>query len=235
MLLQQNPDPLSLFEDGARLTSRSMHLIPRAFIRQPSGLRLDLLNPDPQGWTDEDLATGLSRTYRWGGYSVWPLPYSVAQHSLAVVALYHARVAKLGLAQPTGMQLLRELLHDADEALIGGFDAISPIKPILGDGYARIVEGLQRAVFARYGLTDWTPAEAQCHRYADHQAAASEAVHIAGWSGYEVLDLLNIGIKPMSRDPLAALYRCKAWKPWPPTVAGERFLAQLKNLQALRG
>ena len=29
--------------------------------------RLDLLNPDPQAWTDDDLAAGLSRTMRWGG------------------------------------------------------------------------------------------------------------------------------------------------------------------------
>jgi hypothetical protein len=53
----------------------------------PSGRRLDLLNPDPWAWTDNDLATGLSRTYRWAGYSAWDLPLSVAQHSLTVPAL----------------------------------------------------------------------------------------------------------------------------------------------------
>lgn len=232
MLLQQNA---SLFVEQVRHSPEPMHLIPRAFIRQPSGRHLNLLDPDPHGWTDEDLATGLSRTYRWGGHSVWPLPYSVAQHSLAVVELYRARAAKQGLPAPTPMQLLRELLHDADEALIGGFDAISPIKPILGDGYAQIVEGLQRAIAERYGLADWSPEEKRIHSFADHQAAASEAVHIAGWSGDEVLSLLNIGITPMKRDPLAAVYRCKGWKPWPPTVAAERFLALLKNLQAVRG
>jgi hypothetical protein len=39
----------------------------RAWVLLPSGRRLDLLNPDPQAWTDHDLAVGLSRTYRWGG------------------------------------------------------------------------------------------------------------------------------------------------------------------------
>ena len=39
----------------------------RAWILLPSGRRLDLLAPDPASWTDEDLAIGLSRTYRWGG------------------------------------------------------------------------------------------------------------------------------------------------------------------------
>ncbi len=39
----------------------------RAFVLLKSGRRLDLLNPDPQAWTDGDLAAGLSRTMRWGG------------------------------------------------------------------------------------------------------------------------------------------------------------------------
>ena len=59
----------------------------RAWILLPSGGRLNLLAPDPTSWTDSDLAIGLSRTYRWGGYSAWDLPLSVAQHSLTVLAL----------------------------------------------------------------------------------------------------------------------------------------------------
>jgi hypothetical protein len=42
-------------------------------VRMPSGKRLDLLNPAPDDWEDEDLALGLARTYRWGGHSAWPL------------------------------------------------------------------------------------------------------------------------------------------------------------------
>ncbi len=38
----------------------------RAFVLLKSKRRLDLLNPDPQAWTDNDLAAGLSRTMRWG-------------------------------------------------------------------------------------------------------------------------------------------------------------------------
>ena len=41
----------------------------RAWILLPSGKQLDLLAPDPWAWTDDDLAIGLSRTYRWAGYS----------------------------------------------------------------------------------------------------------------------------------------------------------------------
>ena len=38
----------------------------RAWVRMPSGKRLDLLNPTPFDWDDADLALGLARTYRWG-------------------------------------------------------------------------------------------------------------------------------------------------------------------------
>ncbi len=39
---------------------------PRAFVLLKSRRQLDLLNPDPHAWTDDDLAAGLSRTMRWG-------------------------------------------------------------------------------------------------------------------------------------------------------------------------
>src|ERR687885_2839863 len=87
----------------------------RAWVRLPSGRRLDLLSPTPLDWTDEDLAIGLSRTFRWGGHSVWPgAPLSVAQHSLAVLALRRSRARPpLSVAEQR-----RELLHDAEEGLI---------------------------------------------------------------------------------------------------------------------
>ena len=34
---------------------------PRAFVLLKSRRQLDLLNPDPHAWTDDDLAAGLSR------------------------------------------------------------------------------------------------------------------------------------------------------------------------------
>lgn len=44
-------------------------LLPRAWMRLPSGAHLDLIDPDPGAWTDGDLAARLSRTARWGGES----------------------------------------------------------------------------------------------------------------------------------------------------------------------
>ena len=40
---------------------------PRAFILLQSGNRLDLLDPLPDAWTDEDLAIGLSLSNGWYG------------------------------------------------------------------------------------------------------------------------------------------------------------------------
>lgn len=202
------------------------HLIPRAYVRQRSGLHLNLLDPSPESWTDEDLAIGLSRTYRWGGHSVWPLPLSVAQHSLTVLALF-----KTSSKTPVSKsEALRELLHDADEALIGGFDPISPLKPLLGSAYATLAERLQNAVLARYNIHPWDSVQYKSHKHADNLAGASEAVHVAGWKVEEVHDLLNIGLNPLKTDPLVEIYDCKPWEPWKPNLAAKRYLEVLTEL-----
>ncbi|MFS2018588.1 phosphohydrolase [Massilia sp. CT11-108] len=198
----------------------------RAWVRMPSGKRLDLLNPTPFDWDDSDLALGLARTYRWGGHSAWPLPLSVAQHSIAVMLLRRA-------ASPTPLAAvveLRELLHDAEEGLLG-FDAVAPIKPFLGEGFRALTRRLEQAVFLRYRLPAWTPAEHQLHKRADRLAAASEAVHVAGWSAQEVRTTLKIRSAVLAHDPLVDVYGCAPWEPWPPGVAAERFLAALEQLQ----
>jgi len=199
----------------------------RAWVRMPSGKRLDLLNPTPFDWDDADLALGLARTYRWGGHSAWPLPLSVAQHSIAVMLLRQAA----GPRPLSAEHLLRELLHDAEEGLLG-FDAVSPLKPFLGDGFRALTRRLEQAVFVRYGLPPWTPVEHARHKRADRLAAASEAVHVAGWSLGEVRAHLKIRAAVLADDPLAAAYGCRPWEPWPPQVAAERFLAELARLRA---
>ncbi len=93
---------------------------PRAWIRLPSGRHLDLVNPQPDAWLDCDLAARLSRTYRWGGESTWPVPLSVAQHSLSVLALRRAWAP----SPLSPGEALLELLHDAEEGFLG--DCIRP-------------------------------------------------------------------------------------------------------------
>jgi hypothetical protein len=199
----------------------------RAWVRMPSGRRLDLLDPTPFDWEDADLALGLARTYRWGGHSAWPLPLSVAQHSLTVMHLRR-------ILSPPGLSPLaelRELLHDAEEGLLG-FDAISVIKPFLGDGFKALTTRLERAVFLRYGLPEWSGKEFAIHKRADRLAAASEAVHVVGWTAEEVRKTLKITSVPLSVDPLVDVYGGTPWEPWPPALACARFLAELDRLKA---
>ncbi|WP_374040867.1 phosphohydrolase [Massilia sp. erpn] len=197
----------------------------RAWVRMPSGKRLDLLDPTPFDWDDADLALGLARTYRWGGHSAWPLPLSVAQHSITVMQL-----RRLWSATPLDpVTELRELLHDAEEGLLG-FDCISVLKPFLGESFRELSQRLETAVFRRYGLPAWTRAEHRVHKRADRIAAASEAVHVVGWSRQEVRGILKIRSEPVQDDPLQALYGGRPWEPWPPDLAQERFLAELKRL-----
>lgn len=198
----------------------------RAWVRMPSGKRLDLLNPTPFDWDDADLALGLARTYRWGGHSAWPLPLSVAQHSITVMLLRRAASA----TPLAPLVELRELLHDAEEGLLG-FDALSVIKPFLGDGFRALTARLEQVVFLRYALPSWTAREHAAHKRADRLAAASEAVHVAGWSQEEVRHTLKISAPIIHDDPLVALYGGTAWEPWAPGLAAERFLTELNRLQ----
>jgi len=202
----------------------------RAWVRLPSGKRLDLLNPTPFDWEDTDLALGLARTYRWGGHSAWPLPLSVAQHSLLVLAL-HRRLSQN--ASDSRVEL-RELLHDADEGLLG-FDCISVVKPFLGEAYRTLTMRLEQAVTIRYGLPPWTPAEKRAHKRADRIAAATEAVHIVGWTPEEVRNTLRIPYTALVTDPLCDVYDGKQWEPWAPALAAERFLAELERLTGVNG
>ena len=203
----------------------------RAWVRMPSERRLDLLDPTPFDWEDSDLALGLARTYRWGGHTAWPRPLSVAQHSLTVMHLRAAACKATGI-ELAPLAALRELLHDAEEGLLG-FDCISPLKPFLGEAFKALTLKLEAAVFIRYGLPQWTPKEYAAHKLADRLAAASEAVHIAGWSPKEVLHTLKITVPPLNDDPLQAIYGGAAWEPWPPALANERFLAELDRLKTL--
>ena len=197
----------------------------RAWVRLGSGRRLDLLDLRPDAWTDEDLATGLARTYRWGGHSCWELPLSVAQHSLAVLAI-RERMEGRGLA-PTAA--LRELLHDADEGLLG-FDCITPLKPQLGEAYGRLTGLLRATIAERYRLSPWESEEHLLHKRADRLAATSEALHVAGWSRAEIHEEFGPA-EILTDDPLPPVApQLRPWEPWPPALAARLFRERLRTL-----
>jgi hypothetical protein len=51
-------------------------------------------------------------------------------------------------------EALRELLHDAEEGLIG-FDPISPLKPHLGTAFKSVTDRLRTAIDERYRVPAW--------------------------------------------------------------------------------
>jgi hypothetical protein len=195
----------------------------RAWVRMPSGRRIDLFEPTFADIDDADLAVGLSRTFRWGGHSVWPWPLSVAQHSLLVLQI------RRNQSQLSPDAELREILHDAEEGLLG-FDPISPLKPILGKPFLDLMEHMQRVLFAKYGVSWWDKAGKLEHKKADILAAASEAIHVAGWSSDEVRSVLGIAMIPLQDDPLVAIYGGVPWEPWTAEVAKTRYLQELNAI-----
>ncbi len=198
----------------------------RAWVRLGSGRRPDLLNPQPDQWTDQDLAMGLSRTYRWGGHSKFDAPLTVAQHSLTVLALLQQMQPLQSL---TPSEALRELLHDAEEGFLD-FDPIGPLKPHLGDEFHALAGRLRAAISRRYALPDWRMDDYILHKRADHLAGASEAIEVAGWEYDELHETLNIHLAPLRHDPLPLLDGLQPWEPWPARRAAALFLHKLREL-----
>ena len=197
----------------------------RAWVLLKSGRRINLLQPTATDWEDEDLALGLSRTYRWGGHSAWDLPLSVAQHSLTVLAIREA----IETRSLSDAEVLRELLHGAEEGLLS-WDPISPIKPYLGPEYHSLASAVTTAIAQRYRLPAWTQEAYAAHKHADRLAAASEAFHVVGWSISEIREQLEIDLAPLSDDPVRPPDGMRPWEPWPPKLAASLFLAKLRSL-----
>ena len=149
---------------------------PRAWQRMLSGRRLDLLDPTPMDIEIEDIAHGLAFVARWNGQTVGDWPYSVAEHSLLVEAIF----ARIEPKAPPKWRLAA-LLHDAPEYVIG--DMISPVKAAVGPGYGALDERLTAAIHIRFGLPDAVPTTVKKKiKAADRVSAWMEATQIAGFS-----------------------------------------------------
>ena len=152
---------------------------PRAWQRMLSGRRLDLLDPTPVDIEIEDIAHGLAFVARWNGQTEGDYPYSVAEHSLLVEALF-SRLCPTASPQ----EQLTALLHDAPEYVIG--DMISPVKAAVGPSYGELDKRLSAAIHIRFGLPALTPAKLKKQiKKADLVSAWMEATQIAGFTEAE--------------------------------------------------
>ena len=191
---------------------------PRAWQRMFSGRRLDLLDPSPLDVEIEDIAHGLARVARWNGQTVGDHPFSVAQHSIAVVAITTALSPQIG-----SVGQLAALLHDAPEYVIG--DMISPFKAVISVEYLEVERRLARAIHRRFGLPDILPdSSAITIKVADRIAAFHEATKLAGFDHTEARRLF--GQPRISGERLDL-------EPWPTAEAEERFRAQFNVFSAL--
>ncbi len=191
---------------------------PRAWQRMLSGRRLDLLDPTPMDIEIEDIAHGLAFVARWNGQTRGDWPYSVAEHSLLVEALFHRANPKAGARWQ-----LAALLHDAPEYVIG--DMISPVKAAVGPGYGALDERLTAAVHLRFGLPATVPALIKkAIKSADCISAWLEAVQIAGFSEAEADRLFG--------RPESALLRGLEIRLRPPAAVRADFVSRHRDLLA---
>lgn len=141
-----------------------------------SGRRLDLADPSPLDIEVEDIAHGLARVARWNGQTHGDHSFSVAQHSLLVLAIFEALYPKASVEHR-----LFALLHDGAEYVVG--DLISPFKALVGTAYKGLEERLLSAIMLSVGLTgDLAKHPHAKVKRADRIAAYFEATELAGFS-----------------------------------------------------
>jgi hypothetical protein len=128
----------------------------------PDGREISLLAPDPGLIRLDDVALGLARQFRWGGFGVKCL--TVAEH--CVMAAQAALYRNLALATAA-----KALLHDGHEFLVRdlapGMKRVLPEYEVLA---ARIQEAIERAL----GVEAATAEEADAIREIDEALRLKE-------------------------------------------------------------
>lgn len=187
-----------------------------------SGLRLNLLEPDPASICIEDISHALSNLCRFTGHTT--KFYSVAEHSLRASVFICEKLAWGGegtekipkLSTDTSLAL-ETLLHDATEAYLG--DVSSPLKAQLPE-YRLIERNLDLTIRQKFGLP-LTQSEWVTH--ADLVMLATEKRDLVPGAINEHWDYLE-GINPLKSKII----------PLPPHSAKMHFLSNFKNLISLK-
>lgn len=138
------------------------------YIATYSGIRFDLLNPDPKSVRIGDIAHSLSLLCRFNGHI--RKFYSVAEHCCAVAAACPDEAKVYGL------------LHDAAEAYIG--DITRPLKRILGAFIAEIENRVHWAILSAFGVPPPTASVARALAIADDAALLAERRDLLPGAGH---------------------------------------------------
>lgn len=102
-----------------------------------TGKLVDILNPEAGPFVVDDIASGLSKTCRFGGQTKDDVFYSVAEHSVLVRDIVAAWTDDAALVWAA-------LHHDDAEAYIG--DIPKPMKPVLGRAWKSLQWEWDRAL-----------------------------------------------------------------------------------------
>lgn len=118
-----------------------------------SGNLVDILNPQPDQISDQDIIRGLSRLPRYNGQTNLDVMWTVADHLLVCDRVASVIYPLLYRRDPHFRRAV--LLHDATEYLTG--DNPSPLKSAFAsmgirDGYNKLVARIDQAVFTKFGL-----------------------------------------------------------------------------------
>lgn len=107
-----------------------------------SGRKFYPLDPRPEDFAIEDIATGLAREPRWNGQT--DNTYSVAEHSVLVARLLPVEYQLVGL------------LHDASEAYMK--DLPGPIKHLTAlAAYREIENSVQKVIYNAFDVEPLSP------------------------------------------------------------------------------
>jgi len=107
------------------------------------GQEIDLNNPRPSDIDLNDILHALSHINRYNGHTIQP--YSVAQHTLAMVMFMEAKKSRFAATQAA-------LIHDFPEYLLG--DITTPLKRLLGPEYDALTMRLENAICKRFDVLD---------------------------------------------------------------------------------
>ena len=163
-----------------------------------SGIKFYPMDPKPDDILIEDIAHALSLQCRFNGH-VREF-YSVAQHSVLVSMIVPPEVRMHGL------------LHDAPECYLG--DIITPIKDLF-EGVREIEDGLEKAIFTKYGMGKLWESDHESVNTADKTLLVTEARDLLASDSSD----WDLGFDPMN----TAIY------PVPSDIAEKWFLQVFRN------
>lgn len=138
----------------------------KAIFETRNGYMFDILSPDPNMVSIEEIAHCLSYECRYNGHIPGDNFLSVAEHSVAVCE----RIQRDVDSGSVNVYLIA-LLHDAHEAYTG--DVVAPLKKLLPE-IREIEAGIQDVIHAKYGIDEVSEKSAGVVKRADEQVGEME-------------------------------------------------------------